>query len=225
MRFKPKNSHRSSKKSWIVLAFFVLFGWWFGVAVHYLDRQLRPQIMGMAVGVSRQMASQAITDMLYKRLAVNGDFANLIVIDHDPAGHIVSAHFNLSSAFRIESLTTTEVQKELLQLEKKVVYIPALQTMGRTLFATLGPSIPIRIVPLGSVESHVIPEVKSAGINQTVHILYLTIVAQVGVVVPFVTQPVLVKSTIPIAYMVLLGSVPKVIGSGLAAYHDANNSG
>ncbi len=226
MRFKPKRSQGLIvKKSWVIWGTLALFGWLFGVFIHYLDHQLRPQIMGMAVGVSRQMASQAITDMLYKRLAKSKDFSQLIVIDHDHSGQIVSAHFDLSKVANIESVTTSEVQNELIQLGRRVLYIPAFQTMGSTLFAMYGPSIPVRIVPLGSVESHVVPEVKSAGINQTVHILNLSVVAQVGVVVPFVTEPVKVSSTVPIAYMVLVGSVPRVVGDGLSAYRQALNVG
>lgn len=226
MMFKPKRSQRlSMRKSWVIWGTLALFGWLSGVFIHYLDHQLRPQIMGMAVGVSRQMAAQAITDMLYKRLAQSKDFYRLVVIDHDRSGQIVSAHFDLSKVAGIESDTTSVVQKELIQLGRRVIYIPAFQTMGSTLLAMYGPSIPVRIVPLGSVESHVVPEVKSAGINQTVHILNLSVVAQVGVVVPFVTEPVKVTSTVPIAYMVLVGAVPRVVGDGLAAYREALNTG
>ncbi len=225
MGFRARGVRGRRKKSWLLGFILMATAWLMVAAVHDLDQRLRPQILGMAVGLSRQMAAQAITDTMYKKLAVNRDFSHLIVIEHDAARHITSAHFNMAAAFRIESLTTVEVQNELMELRNRVVYVPALQTLGSSLFALYGPSIPVRIVPLGSVESRVVPVVRSAGINQTVHILNLDVEAQVGVIVPFVTQPITVRSTIPIAYMVLVGSVPKVVGDGLAAYREASNEG
>lgn len=185
-------------------------------SVLLLDRSLRPPFMAMATGIARQMATQAINDALTKRIAEDAEYAKLVVLDKDRAGRVTSAHFNFAEVARIESLTTLRVQHVLTRLEARTIYVPALQGMGSAILATLGPSIPIRIVPLGSAQSEVEPVVHTAGINQTVHILYLHIAAQVSVVVPFITQPVRVETRIPIAYVIFVGSVPQttVTGSG-----------
>lgn len=181
-----------------------------------LDRSLRPPFMAIATGVARQLATEAINDALTKRIAEDSEYAKLVVLDKDANGKVTSAHFNFAEVARIESLTTLRVQHVLTRLEEKTIYVPALQAMGSAILAPLGPSIPIRIEPLGSAQSEVEPVVQTAGINQTVHILYLHIVAQVIVVVPFVTQPVRVDTRIPIAYVVFVGSVPQttVVGAG-----------
>lgn len=170
--------------------------------------------MAIATGVARQMATQAINDALTKRIAEDAEYARLVVLDKDAAGKVTSAHFNFAEVARIESLTTLRVQHVLTRLEERTIYVPALQGLGSAILATIGPSIPIRIQPLGSAQSEVEPVVETAGINQTVHILYLHIMAQVNVVVPFVTQPVRVDTRIPIAYVVFVGSVPQTTISG-----------
>lgn len=184
--------------------------------VEGLDRNLRPPFMAMATGVARQIATQAINDALTKRIAEDTEYARLVSIEKDRNGRIASAHFNFAEVARIESLTTLRVQHVLSRLEARTVYIPALQGLGSAILASLGPSIPVRIVPMGTAQSEVEPEVKTAGINQTVHILYLHILAQVNVVVPFISEPVRIDTKIPIAYVVFIGNVPQttIVGPG-----------
>ncbi len=181
-----------------------------------LDRSMRPPFMAMATGIARQMATQAINEALTKRVAEDAEYAKLLVVEKDQAGHVTSAHFNFAEVARIESMTTLRVQDVLTRLEERTIYVPALQAMGSAILATLGPSIPLHIKPLGSAQSEVEPIVETAGINQTVHILYLHITAQVSVVVPFITTPVRVETKIPIAYVVFIGNVPQstIIGTG-----------
>ncbi|PWI58580.1 sporulation protein YunB [Sulfoacidibacillus thermotolerans] len=186
-------------------------------SIELLDRSLRPPFMAMATGIARQMATQAINDALTQRIAEDEQYAKLIIVEKDRFGRVTSAHFNFAEVAHIESVTTLRVQHVLTRLEERTIYVPALQAMGSAILATLGPSIPLRIEPLGSAQSEVLPVVETAGINQTVHILYLHITAQVSVVVPFITTPVRVETKIPIAYVVFIGTVPQTTIAGTGA--------
>lgn len=217
MRFKARRSHSRIGRITLWSLFFLVFSiWLFYESMVLLDRSLRPPFLAMATGMARQMATQAISDALTKRIAEDSEYAKLVILDKDRSGRVTSAHFNFAEVARIESLTTLRVQYVLTRLEGRTIYVPAFQAMGSAILASIGPSIPIRIVPLGSAQSEVQPVVQTAGINQTVHILYLHIMAQVSVVVPFVTQPVRVDTRIPIAYVIFVGSVPQttITGSG-----------
>jgi len=215
MRFRAKKKKRTLRRAALqTIMFLIICGGFFIYTIDLLDRSLRPPFLAMATGVARQMATEAINDALTKRIAEDSEYAKLVMLDRDRSGRVTSAHFNFAEVARIESLTTLRVQHVLTRLEERIIYVPALEATGSAILATLGPSIPVRIVPLGSAHSDVIPVVQSAGINQTVHILYLHIEAQVSVVVPFVTQPVQVDTRIPIAYVVFIGSVPQTTLSG-----------
>ncbi|MHB1627768.1 MAG: sporulation protein YunB [Bacilli bacterium] len=225
IRFQARRQpSRVRRFAWFSMIFLSLSLFALIQSVRALDRSLRPPFMAIATGIARQMATQAINDAITKRIAEDAEYAKLVVIDKDRNGRVTSAHFNFAEVARIESLTTLRVQHVLTRLEERTIYVPALQAMGSAVLATLGPSIPIRIEPLGSAQSEVEPVVKTAGINQTVHILYLHIMAQVSVVVPFLTAPVRVETRIPIAYVVFIGTVPQttVVGGGIPLYPPAN---
>lgn len=218
VRFHAKRKPRPIRRAaFMTMLFLVSTLGFFVYSIDLLDRSLRPPFLAMASGVARQMATEAINDALTKRIAEDSQYAKLVVLDRDASGRVTSAHFNFAEVARIESLTTLRVQHVLTRLEERTIYVPALEATGSAILATLGPSIPVRIVPIGSAHSDVIPVVETAGINQTVHILYLHIEAQVSVVVPFVTKPVMVDTRIPIAYVVFIGSVPQttLAGSGV----------
>ena len=225
IRFQARRQPSRVKRfAWFSMIFLSLSLFALIQSVEALDRSLRPPFMAIATGIARQMATQAINDAITKRIAEDAEYAKLVVIDKDRNGRVTSAHFNFAEVARIESLTTLRVQHVLTRLEERTIYVPALQAMGSAVLATLGPSIPIRIEPLGSAQSEVEPVVKTAGINQTVHILYLHIMAQVSVVVPFLTAPVRVETSIPIAYVVFIGTVPQttVVGGGIPIYPPSN---
>ncbi len=215
VRFRAKRRPSRLRRTTVFGLLFLLFSFLFLYeGMQLLDRSLRPPFMALATGIARQLATQAINDALTKRIAEDAEYARLVVLDKDRTGRVTSAHFNFAEVARIESLTTLRVQHVLTRLEARTIYVPALQGMGSAILATFGPAVPVRIVPIGSAQSEVEPVVHTAGINQTVHILYLHITAQVSVVVPFITQPVQVQTRIPIAYVIFVGSVPQTTVTG-----------
>ena len=72
------------------------------------------------------------------------------------------------------------------------------------------------MVPMGSVQFDLIPEIREAGINM-VHInVYMDISAKVNVVIPFTTKPTVVRTQIPITQGLFMGEVPNYYFKGEA---------
>jgi len=74
----------------------------------------------------------------------------------------------------------------------------------------LGPEIKLRVSPIGSVSSSFSSEFETAGINQTIHRIYLNINANVGVVLPLYTKKFNTTQHVLIAESIIVGSVPEV---------------
>ena len=69
----------------------------------------------------------------------------------------------------------------------------------------------VKVTPVGHVTSKVDWETRDAGINQTVHILYLNIQVETAVIIPFASKHVNVETNAPLAYLVLVGDVPQMV--------------
>ena len=81
--------------------------------------------------------------------------------------------------------------------------------MGSKLFANLGPNFKVFIIPLSSIVVDFYSEFEQAGINQTIHRIYMEINAKVQVVIPLSNKTVEITSNVPIAETVIVGEVPK----------------
>jgi sporulation protein YunB len=180
----------------------------------YIDRQLEPAVISIASTKVEQLAADAINDAVSKKIAEGTDFKDLVFFQKDGDGKIKAILFNYNEQSRIVGEATARVSNALKELESVPLVIPLGQALNSNILATIGPDVPITMVPMGSVQVDLVPEIKEAGINM-VHInVYIDIRAKVQVVIPFTTQPTVVSSKIPITQGLFMGDVPNFYFKG-----------
>ncbi|HJV44368.1 MAG TPA: sporulation protein YunB [Bacillota bacterium] len=180
----------------------------------YIERQLQPIVLSIATTKVEQLAADAINDAVSKKIAEGSDFKDLVYFQKDGDGKIKAVLFNYNEQSRIVGEATARVSNALKELEAVPLVIPLGQALNSSIFAMLGPDIPITMVPMGAVQVDLIPELKEAGINM-VHVnVYIDIRAKVQVVIPFTTKPTVIGSKIPITQGLFMGDVPDVYYKG-----------
>jgi sporulation protein YunB len=210
-RFKSTRNQAASIRlpSKLITILIVMF--LIGLIIHLMDVKLRPSVTAAAKAVATRAAVEALNQALTEELAKAVSYKQLVEIERDRDGDFKSARFNFAAVTKLQSETTARAEDNLHALEDEKLKLPIAPVVGDSLFANIAPKIPVRIALIGSAHSSVVPEVKSVGINQTVHILYVDLSADVNVVAPFVSAPVTVHSRVPIAYIVLSGKVPNAL--------------
>ena len=86
--------------------------------------------------------------------------------------------------------------------------MPLGQTLGSKLFAPVGPRIPIRVVPYGSVRAHIIDSFDVTGINQTRYNISLRATCSVRVIIPLLSARTETVTDIPLTTVLIPGKVP-----------------
>lgn len=71
-----------------------------------------------------------------------------------------------------------------------------------------GPQIPMKFASSGIVETKVRSEFESAGINQTIHRIYLDVVCEVSVLTPYNVMEENIKNEVVLVENVIVGIVP-----------------
>lgn len=71
-----------------------------------------------------------------------------------------------------------------------------------------GPSIPIKMSTIGNVETELVSQFSHAGINQTLHRIYLNVNCKVTILTPFDTIEENITNQVLIAEAVIVGEVP-----------------
>lgn len=185
------------------------------IGFYVIDFRIRPTLINLAEARARLIATRAINEAVQSNISPDIQYQNLIHIQLNQEGKVALIQPNTGEINRISSEATLAVQKRLQKLSQEIVYIPMGQVFGSKIMAGFGPEIPVKIIPIGFVESSINDRFDVAGINQVRHRIYVTVKAIVKMVVPLVNQEVQVSTDIPLVEAVIMGDVPGVyVGSG-----------
>ncbi|HEX2953350.1 MAG TPA: sporulation protein YunB [Bacillota bacterium] len=180
----------------------------------FVDKRIRPTLFQLAEAKARVMATSAINEAIQSKVSQNLHYEDLIAVKVDNRGRVVLIQPNTGEINRLASQAVIEVQKKLHRVSTIKVKIPLGQVFGTQVLGGVGPSIPVTIMPVGTVGSRVFDEFEQAGINQTRHKLYLEVKVQVKIIVPLTSSHVLVKAEVPLTEAIIMGEVPQVYFGG-----------
>jgi|CZCB01.1.fsa_nt_gi sporulation protein YunB len=175
-----------------------------------LNARLGPVVAEMSKARATNLATRAISNAVYERVGDQLALDQLLHTEKDKDGQIVYLQINTAQANKLAAEASLAVHEALKDLSHQEVYIPLGQIFGTQLFAGRGPKIPVRIVPVGAVESFVQEEFLAQGINQTSYKLYIIVTATVSIAVPLVRTQSTVQANIPVASVIIPGAVPQV---------------
>lgn len=171
---------------------------------------VNPVIMDTVEAKSKALATRAM----------NSSIADVVMnsIVYDELVTIVSDEFGNISMIQANSLEINNLNKDLAQAcEERIgeygqvgVTIPIGTFTGIPLLVGRGPRIRVKMTPIGSVVCRFLSHFESAGINQTVHKIYVNINATISVVMPLSTRSFQTVQQVLISESVIVGQVPEV---------------
>jgi sporulation protein YunB len=174
----------------------------------FVEKNLKPPLMNLAKVRVKQIATQAINSAITDRLSQGANYDKLIEWQRDNNGNVSSFVLNYAEHMRITADTVSTVQNQLLRLETMPEHIPLGQAMGSALMASFGPKVPVRLVPMGSAQVSLNTRYENAGINMILVEVYIRIIAEVSVIIPFDSNPEVVETEIPVTYVLVVGGTP-----------------
>ncbi|WP_379134613.1 sporulation protein YunB [Paenibacillus sp. sgz500958] len=177
-------------------------------SIRYVESHLKPPILHLAQIRVKQIATESINKAITAQVASSSTAEQLIDWKTDNKGKISGFMLNYAEHMRITSEATAVIQSTLQQLHNQTERIPLGQALGSPLIASFGPDVPIKIEPQGAVKVELNTRQKDAGINMILVEVYIHIVTEVAVVIPFDVEPQIVDTEIPVSYLMVVGDVP-----------------
>ncbi|WP_081949611.1 sporulation protein YunB [Paenibacillus durus] len=197
---------RSRRRFWLLTFLLLLVAVLLGLG--YVERHLTPPIVHLAQIRVKQVATEAINKAIASQVASGSSAEKLIDWKTDGTGKISGFMLNYTEHMRITSQATEVIQSTLDGLHNQTEHIPLGQALDSPLIASFGPDIPIKIEPQGAVKVELNTRQQNAGINMILVEVYIHIVTEVAVVVPFDMEPQVVDTEIPVSYLMVVGDVP-----------------
>ncbi|MDO9535511.1 MAG: sporulation protein YunB [Bacillota bacterium] len=207
-RFMRTRFHNYSLITFIILCL-TMFMFYRGFII--LEESLRPAIISIAEVKADMLATDAVNRAIMEEVARGIFYQDLISIEQDEQGKIIMAQINTMEVNRLMAQTTMATQNALKNIGKEPIKIPIGEVLNSYLLAAYGPEIPIKIVPVGRVNTYLIDSFESAGINQVRHKIYLDVFTEIRIVIPFIATYIEVHTTVPLADTIYPGEVPETI--------------
>ena len=135
-------------------------------------------------------------------------YEDLAEIVKDDSGKIQMVRLNVNPVNQITAEVITNVQKKFNEVDGTKITIRLGSFFGIKLFSGIGPKINIRASSVGNVEANLKSEFFTAGINQTLHQIYLEITCNMVVLTPYDSVTEKITNKILIAEAIIVGEIP-----------------
>jgi sporulation protein YunB len=193
--------------------FFLLALFVFGLTrlAVFFDSNLLQAVLSIAEARTNALAIQAVNEAVAQKFGGNILYQEMVILKKDRDGKIVMAQIDSREVNRLIAETTLQAQGALTALSKEKLYIPFGQALNNYFLATLGPRIPVTLIPVGFVSTEITDTFEQAGINQVRHKIYLQIRAEVQVAIPFISENTQISTTVPIVDAIYPGAVPDTV--------------
>jgi sporulation protein YunB len=203
----------SKKRRALITVLAVFLSLFFLLALHY-TLYVSPTIKRISEEKVREFATNAVGRASNEIISDNYSYKDLVEITKNGAGDIVLIQANTVLTHALLRSAAAKTGEYLNGISEIGVKIPIGTLSGISLFSGKGPSITIKVLPIGVVSTNIYSEFTQAGINQALHRIYCTIRAEVNVILPGNDSRVSAVVPIPISESVIVGKVPEVYFGG-----------
>lgn len=238
--FNSKKKRTPPPVRYILVITCIIFSAIIWFSVWFIGNRIQPALIAVAEEKTTEFATRTINAAV--KTSEGLTFENLVDATYDDNGNVAMmgwsataqnkalrkaterAEFFLYNMNKGETVDTDdpdlppieydESANDLADKDPTVVEIPIGQATGNTILANLGPKIPVNFEIVGSIQSDLIMETEEFGINAALFKIYVNVEASVQIVVPFQTEPAVVKTRIYVDSRTIMGDVPRFYDKG-----------
>lgn len=199
-----KKSSFKQKATIVVVVFLLLI---IGIIL-YLNYVVNPVVISMSESKVRSLATKAVGGAIYEIVNQADIYNDLITISKNNDGDVAMIQANSIQINLLTRKLTRLATSNLEQIGQQGLDIPIGTFSGMPILVGRGPSINIKMIPIGSISSSFKSEFTNAGINQTNHRIYVTIKSKINVVLPTANQTVETSTQVLICENIIIGKIP-----------------
>ncbi len=237
-RIKLKKKIKFSKSNIVILLIVtILIG--SIIFLNFINNKAMPVLFNYAEIEARKLASIVINNAVGKYVTENVLLEDLFIITKNDMDEITSMDFNPITVNKILTQATTNIQTNLKYIEQGrvdllnvttdslisydidklnegIIYeIPSGIITGNVFLSNVGPKIPVRFTLIGDINSYVNTKVTNYGINNALIEINIVLELTEQLILPFATEKITIKTSIPVGLKMMQGSVPDYYMNGI----------
>lgn len=173
------------------------------VVIKAIEPIINVQCVSMAKGVATKISNEQATAAM-----ANYQYEDLMNVTKDENGNIKLLSSNMIKINQIISDIPYLIQNELDKVSQHKFYIKLGSFTGCKLLAGRGPDIEIKMSTIGHIETDLRSEFLEAGINQTLHRIYLEVKCHVVILTPFHSIEEEIVNQVLLTEGIIVGNIP-----------------
>ncbi len=174
---------------------------------YFIIQAIQPIMEKQCISMAKSIATK-ISNAEATKVMANYEYEDLLNITKDSEGNIKMVGTNIITVNEIISDIPIRVQEEMEKSENNTFQIRLGSFLGSNLFAGRGPNVEIKMEIAGHLDTNLKSEFIDAGINQTLHRIYLELICDVIILTPFETMEEQIVNQVLLAEGVIVGEVP-----------------
>lgn len=178
--------------------------------VVFFNSNITPVIYSLSEAKIKAMTITAINNAISIVISDGIKYSELVEIIKDNSGNITAFQAKTARINLIARQISTISMQNIERMGAKGINVPLGAFSGIPLISGAGPNVKIKVMPVGAVDCTFKSEFTEAGINQTLHKLYMSLNSEMTMVLPYSDKVFEVSSDILVSECILVGKVPEV---------------
>ena len=156
-------------------------------------------------------AMNAIDKAVYDVLSAEPiRYENIILSDADESGKLNALYTDSAAINLLKTKMSMQITENIRNTDNARVGVPAGAFTGLVLLSEIGPDIFVSLTFDGSVSTNIKSEFISAGINQTMHRVYMVVNANVSLTCPIINYETEFTTEYELCQTVIVGNTPQL---------------
>ena len=206
--YRNKYKKRRKRKALILLAVFLIF---IVLVFVYIYCVVNPVVVEATRHMVYSLSTSAVSDAVYDVLnEENVSYDDIVNVEYDDNGNVTLISLDTIRLNLIARKFYQVAQVYLDNMGKNGIDVALGTFTGLPFFSGMGPKINLKLVPIGAMTSVFESSLKSAGINQTNHTVYIKLYASVSMILPAYTATIDSVTEVLVAESVIVGEIPEI---------------
>ena len=175
-----------------------------------LEAKLRPVVAQLAAAQTQNTMTSVVEQAVAQDLASRQvSYQDLVDIQRDSSGAVTALTTDVAQMNLLRSELVSVILDALNGVDLSTIQVPLGSLIHIDLIWARGPAIRVQSMAVGTVSAEFESELTSAGVNQTLHRIWMDISVPMTVLLPGAEVEVPVHTRLPVAETVIVGKVPE----------------
>ena len=162
----------------------------------------------------RAMNTRAVNEAVEQTLSGGVSYGDIVTVTYNDGGDVSAITADSALVNTIARRTAYLTQSNLTEFSQGGVEVPIGAFTGIEALSGSGATVNVKLIPVVSTECNFVSRFTSAGINQTIHSIYIEVVTDITIVLAARTQQFYATAEVLVCESIIVGKIPQVYLQG-----------